>query len=144
MPTVDRLLKEEHDRGLQTLTPYRGFQARAEKVRDDLLEFLNEQKSKGKSVAAYGAAAKGNTLLNFAGVTPDLLPFVCDAAEAKQGKYLPGSRIPILPPPALGQESPDFVLILPWNIADEVRQQNDELRTRGARFVTVVPKLEVL
>ena len=144
MPTVDRLLKEEHDRGLQTLTPYRGFQARAEKVRDDLLEFLNEQKSKGKTVAAYGAAAKGNTLLNFAGVTPDLLPFVCDAAEAKQGKYLPGSRIPILPPPALGQESPDFVLILPWNIADEVRQQNDELRTRGARFVTVVPKLEVL
>jgi len=142
-PTVDGLVEEEHDRGLQTLAPYRGFQARAEKVRDDLLGFLNEQKMRGKTVAAYGAAAKGNTLLNFAGVTPDLLPFVCDAAEAKQGKYLPGSRISILPPSALEQESPDFVLILPWNIADEVRQQNAELVGRGTRFVRAIPRLEV-
>ena len=106
--------------------------------------FLIEKKRAGKKIAAYGAAAKGNTLLNFAGVKPDLLPFVCDAAEAKQGKYLPGSHIPILPPSALAQESPDYVLILPWNIADEVRQQNSELIKRGARFVTVTPRLEVL
>jgi len=141
---VDAVLREECDRGLQTLTTYQGFQARADKVRDDLLVFLIGQKRKGKRVAAYGAAAKGNTLLNYAGVKPDLLPFVCDAAEAKQGKFMPGSHIPILPPSALAEDSPDFVLILPWNIAAEVRQQNAELKERGVRFVTVVPKLEVL
>jgi len=143
-PAVGALMAEECSRGLQTLTPYQDFQDKADKVRDDLLAFLIEQKGAGKKVAAYGAAAKGNTLLNYAGVKPDLLPFVCDAAEAKQGKYMPGSHIPILSPSALAQQSPDYVLILPWNIADEVRQQNDELRKRGTRFVTAVPKLEVL
>jgi len=143
-PAVDALLREECDHGLQTLTTYQEFQAKADRVKDDLLIFLIEQKHAGKKVAAYGAAAKGNTLLNYAGVKPDLLPFVCDAAEAKQRKYMPGSHIPILPPSALAQESPDYVLILPWNIAAEVRQQNAELKECGARFVTVVPKLEVL
>jgi hypothetical protein len=141
---VDALLADERECGLRTLTPYQDFQAKANKVKDDLLYFLIEKKRAGKKVAAYGAAAKGNTLLNYAGVRPDLLPFVCDAAEAKQGKFMPGSHIPILPPSALAQESPDFVLILPWNIADEVRQQNAKLSERGARFVTVVPKLKVL
>jgi hypothetical protein len=125
------------------LNPYRGFQAKAEKVKDNLLLFLIEQKRAGKRVAAYGAAAKGNTLLNYAGVKPDLLPFVCDAASAKQGRYLPGSHIPILPPSAMMEDIPDYVLILPWNIAAEVRQQNVELIERGVRFVTAVPKLEV-
>lgn len=141
---VGGLIREESERGLQTLAPYLGFQAKADKVKDDLLGFLKEQKRAGKKVAAYGAAAKGNTLLNYAGVKPDLLPFVCDAAEAKQGKYMPGSHIPILPPSVLAQEAPDFVLILPWNIADEVRQQNAELKERGARFVTAIPRLELL
>ncbi len=141
---VDALLREERERGLQTLTPYQDFQARADKIKDDLLFFLIEKKRAGKKVAAYGAAAKGNTLLNYAGVRPDLLPFVCDAAEAKQGKFMPGSHIPILPPAALAQEPPDYVLILPWNIADEVRRQNDKLRKLGGRFVTAIPKLEVL
>ncbi len=138
---VDALLREERERGLQTLTPYQDFQARADKIKDDLLFFLIEKKRAGKKVAAYGAAAKGNTLLNYAGVRPDLLPFVCDAAEAKQGKFMPGSHIPILPPAALAQEPPDYVLILPWNIADEVRRQNDKLRKLGGRFVTAIPKL---
>jgi SAM-dependent methyltransferase len=141
---VEALLTEEREHGLQTLIPYQGFQARADKIKDDLLLFLIEKKRAGQKVAAYGAAAKGNTLLNYAGVRPDLLPFVCDAAEAKQGKFMPGSHIPILPPSALAQEAPDFVLILPWNIADEVRQQNDKLREQGVRFVTAVPELEVL
>ena len=100
------------------------------------LLFLIEQKRAGKKVVAYGAAAKGNTLLNYAGVKPDLLPFVCDAAAAKQGKYMPGSHIPILPPSALMQAHPDYVLILPWNIATEVKQQNAELAELGTRFVT--------
>jgi len=142
-PAVSALLTEERNSGLQSLTPYQDFQTKAEKVKDELLIFLVEQKRAGKRVAAYGAAAKGNTLLNYAGVKPDLLPFVCDAAAAKQGRYMPGSHIPILPPSALIQDAPDYVLILPWNIAAEVRQQNVVLTERGARFVTAIPRLEV-
>ena len=141
---VIALLAEEARCGLKTLETYQKFQARADKVKNDLLTFLIEQKTAGKKVAAYGAAAKGNTLLNYAGVKPDLLPFVCDAATAKQGKYMPGSHIPILPPSALAKSTPDYVLILPWNIAPEVRLQNAALVERGAKFVTAVPTLEML
>jgi hypothetical protein len=125
------------------LTPYASFQERANKVKDDLLDFLIKKKRAGKKVAAYGAAAKGNTLLNYAGVKPDLLPFVCDAAGAKQGKCMPGSHIPILPPQAIEQAQPDFVLILPWNIANEVMKQNGFIREWGGKFVTSVPKLVI-
>ena len=140
---VAALLAEEARHGLQSLDGYRGFQARADRLRDDLLEFLMAQKRAGKKVAAYGAAAKGNTLLNYAGVTADLIPFVCDAAIAKQGKFLPGSHIPILPPSALAERRPDYLLILPWNIADEVKQKNAGLAAKGTRFVTAVPSLAV-
>lgn len=145
-PTVQAvadLLAREEERGLRDLATYQGFQARAERIKDDLLLFLIEQKRAGKKVAAYGAAAKGNTLLNFAGVKPDLLPFVCDAAAAKQGKYLPGSHIPILPPSVLEEYRPDYLLILPWNIADEVRAQNAALAGLGTRFVVAVPRLVI-
>jgi SAM-dependent methyltransferase len=140
---VETLLRSEAEAGLQTLSPYTSFQARANKVKDDLLDFLIQQKRAGKIVAAYGAAAKGNTLLNYAGVKPDLLPFVCDAACAKQGKYMPGSHIPILPPQAIQQTQPDFVLILPWNIADEVVKQTIFVREWGGKFVTSVPELVI-
>jgi len=143
-PAVTALLAEEAERGLQSLETYKSFQLRANQVKDDLLAFLIEQKRAGKTVAAYGAAAKGNTLLNYAGVRPDLLTFVCDAAAAKQGKFMPGSHIPILPPSAMGHEKPDFVLILPWNIAAEVRQQNSFISEWGGQFVVAVPRLEVL
>lgn len=141
---VSTMLTDEFQRGLQTLAIYQNFQARADKVKDDMLSFLIEQKRVGKRVAAYGAAAKGNTLLNYGGVKPDLLPFVCDAAAAKQGKFLPGSHIPILHPSALAANSPDYVLILPWNIADEVKQQNGTLSAQGTRFVIAVPRLAFL
>lgn len=140
---VRRLREEEKWRGLLHLETYTGFQPRAEKVKDDFLTFLLEQKRAGKTVAAYGAAAKGNTLLNFAGVKPDLLPFVCDAAPSKQDKYLPGSHIPIRHPDALAAAAPDFVLILPWNIADEVVAQNRALDASGMRFVTFVPEMQI-
>ncbi|ADR19070.1 class I SAM-dependent methyltransferase [Calditerrivibrio nitroreducens] len=143
-PAVATLLAEEARRGLQTLEPYQNFQARAERIKDDLLGFLIEQKRAGKKVAAYGAAAKGNTLLNYAGVKPDLLPFVCDAAAAKQGKYLPGSHIPILPPSALSEFAPDYVLILPWNLREEVTKQLTYAQNWGARFVIAVPTLRVI
>jgi hypothetical protein len=141
---VTDLLAEEQKRGLQFLEVYQSFQAKADKVKDDLLLFLIEQKRAGKKVAAYGAAAKGNTLLNYAGVKPDLLAFVCDAAQAKQGKYMPGSHIPILSPDAIADYKPDFVVILPWNIADEVMKQNDFIREWVGKFVTAVPELKVL
>lgn len=141
--SVIRLLQEETQRGLQHLQTYLDFQPRADKIKNDLLAFLIDQKRIGKKVAAYGAAAKGNTLLNYAGVKPDLLPFVCDAAEAKQGKFMPGSHIPILPPSELANCQPDYILILPWNIAEEVQQQNVFLKERGVRFVTAVPELAI-
>jgi SAM-dependent methyltransferase len=139
--SVKTLLRREAEAGLQTLSPYISFQIRANKVKDDLLCFLIKQKREGKKVAAYGAAAKGNTLLNYAGIKQDLLPFVCDAAGAKQGKYMPGSHIPIFSPQAIEQDQPDFVLILPWNISVEVRSQQAFIQTWGGRFVEAIPKL---
>ena len=95
-------------------------------------------------MAAYGAAAKGNTLLNYANIKSDLLPFVCDAATAKQGKLMPGSRIPIVPASVLKEQLPDCLVILPWNIAEEIRQQNLDIEKAGARFVTVIPEIRNL
>jgi hypothetical protein len=142
-PAVDKLLAEEEARGLRSLETYTAFQSRADRIKDDLLQFLIEQKRAGRSVAAYGAAAKGNTLLNYAGVKPDLVPFVCDGAVAKQGKYMPGSHIPILAPEALRKNRPDFLLIPPWNIAEEVKAQWVSLAEKGTRFVTAVPQLRI-
>jgi SAM-dependent methyltransferase len=142
-PSVEAMLAEEHAQGLHDISTYTSFQARADSVKDGLLAFLIEQKRLHKTVAAYGAAAKGNTLLNYGGVKTDLLPFVCDAATAKQGKFMPGSHIPILAPSALTEHRPDYVLILPWNIAAEVRAQNSHLAALGTRFVTAVPRLEI-
>jgi SAM-dependent methyltransferase len=138
------LLAEEARRGLQSLAIYEDFQANADRVKDDLLLFLLEQKRGGKTIAAYGAAAKGNTLLNYAGVKRDLLPFVCDAAVAKQGKFMPGSHIPILPSAALTDRRLDYLLILPWNIAPEVKQQNARLAEQGTKFVTAVPRMAMV
>ena len=143
-PTSDMvkyMLDIENKNGLQNVSLYQQFQARADKVKNDLLSFLLEQKEAGKTVAAYGAAAKGNTLLNYAGVKLDLLPFVCDAAPSKQGKYMPGSHLPILHPEVLSLEAPDYLLILPWNIVAELKEQNAVLTEQGTKFVTAVPSI---
>jgi SAM-dependent methyltransferase len=142
-PAAASILAEENQRGLRRLATYRDFQERADKLKDDLLVFLIDQKRAGKRVAGYGAAAKGNTLLNYAGVKPDLLPYVCDAAPSKQGKFLPGSHIPILPPSVLRERRPDMVLILPWNIADEVMAQHGYVREWGGRFAVAVPEMKI-
>lgn len=136
---VAAILAEERRAGLQELATYRNFQARIERIKHGLLSFLIEQKLNGRNVAAYGAAAKGNTLLNFAGIRSDLLAFVCDAAPSKQGKFLPGSHIPIRGPEVLSDVRPDFLLVLPWNILDEIVQQNAFIREWGGRFVVAVP-----
>ena len=137
------LIAEETLLGMLSMTAYSNFQSRAEAIKNDLLCFLIEQKRAGKKVAAYGAAAKGNTLLNFAGIKLDLLAYVCDAAASKIGKFMPGSHIPILPPQALRDGRPDFVLILPWNIADEIRQQHAYIHDWGGKFVVASPSLKI-
>jgi len=142
--TIRAILLAERRAGLQELAVYRGFQKRADAVKDGLVSFLINQKRAGRKVAAYGAAAKGSTLLNYAGIKPDLLPFVCDAAPSKQGKFLPGSHIPIVSPSALIECKPDLVLILPWNIADEVTCQHAYIKEWGGRFVIAVPEIGII
>ncbi len=144
LASVRELLQVEEDHGLRQLPVYESFQQRADTVKNDLLVFLIEQKKVGGKVVAYGAAAKGNTLLNYAGVKPDLLPAVCDAAPSKQGKFLPGSHIPVLPPAELEKLRPDIILILPWNIAPEVKEQLSHARRWGARFAVAVPTMQIL
>lgn len=141
---VTRILASEIDCGMQDFQVYRSFQSRADRVKNDLVAFLVDCKRLGASVGAYGAAAKGNTLLNYGGVKRDLLPYVCDAGPTKQGKYLPGSRIPILPPEVLRERKPDYVIILPWNIAEEVISDHGYIREWGGRFVVAVPALTVI
>jgi SAM-dependent methyltransferase len=140
---VRKLLAAEEAAGMKTSAFYERFQSVAEGVKDGLLAFLIDAKRQGKRVAAYGAAAKGNTLLNFAGVKGDLVSFVCDAAPSKQGKFLPGSHIPILKPGALAEHKPDYVVILPWNLAEEVRTQLGFIRDWGGQFVVAVPSLQI-
>ncbi len=142
-PAVVAVLDEEERRGMRELAIYKRFQDRVDEVKNALLAFLIDQKSQGKRIAAYGAAAKGNTLLNYAGVKKDLLSYVCDAAPSKQGKFLPGSHIPILPPSAMRERRPEVVLILPWNIADEVVGEHRYVREWGGQFGVAVPHLEI-
>jgi hypothetical protein len=141
---VARMLEEEARAHLLDPVTYEALQRRTDKMKDDLVAFLIEQKRCGKEVAAYGAAAKGNTLLNYGGVKSDLLSFVCDTAPSKQGRYLPGSHVPILPPSALRERKPDFVVVLPWNIVDEIIGAISFIRDWGGRFVIAVPELRIL
>lgn len=138
---VGQLRQKESRHGLDGDAFYTGFQTKAEQIKDDFWRFLLTAKADGKTVAGYGAAAKGNTLLNFAGIGPDMIPFVCDAAPSKIGKYLPGSHIPILDPSALKDAPPDYLVIFPWNIAAEIKSSLKWMdRTR---FVTAVPDLRI-
>jgi SAM-dependent methyltransferase len=142
-PAVAAMLATERQAGMLTEAFYADFQARAVAVKNGLLGFLLDAAAKGLAVGAYGAAAKGNTLLNFAGVRPDLLPYVVDKNPAKQGKYLPGSRIPIVDEAHLRAARPDVVVILPWNLEAEVVEQLSYIREWGGRFVLAVPRLRV-
>lgn len=141
--SVAALIEQEQSRGMDRDDFYLAFQSQADDVKNDFLRFLLQAQTEGKTVAGYGAAAKGNTIMNYAGVRPDLIPFICDAATAKIGKLMPGSHIPILAPAALRENRPDYLIILPWNIAAEVKEQCSDLAALGTRFVTAVPRLEV-
>jgi SAM-dependent methyltransferase len=140
---VAELLQREVEAGLTSASGYADFQARTDRVKDDFMAFLIDAKRQGKTVAAYGAAAKGNTLMNYAGVRPDLLAFVVDRNPAKQHKFMPGSRIPIVAETQLRAARPDYVVLLPWNLRTELVEQLEYVRGWGGRFVTAVPRLEV-
>jgi 2-polyprenyl-3-methyl-5-hydroxy-6-metoxy-1,4-benzoquinol methylase len=142
-PSVEELRSIESAAGLDRIDCYRHFEPKVRKVKFDLLEFLIRQARDGKSVAGYGAPAKGNTLLNYCGAGPELLPYTVDRSPHKQGRYLPGTRIPIFPPEHIAETKPDYVLILPWNIRDEIAEQMRCIRDWGGRFVTPIPALEV-
>lgn len=142
--SVQQQLQAELDAGVKTSTYYATLAPAAEAIKHGLLRFLLQAKADGKRVVGYGAAAKGNTLLNYAGVKPDLLAWVADANPHKQGKYLPGSRIPIVSPERIAIEKPDYVLVLPWNLLSEVSQQLEAVRGWGGRFVVAVPELTLL
>ena len=141
---VAKLLQKEKDKGMTALSYYQHFQQKAFEVKLSLTEFLLQQKRAGKKVAAYGAAAKGNTLLNYCGIKNDLIDFVVDANPHKQDKFMPGSHIPVVNEEHLKGFQPDFVLILPWNLKEEISGQLSYIHEWGGRFVIAVPQFEIL
>ncbi len=141
---VETLIRKEFDFGLNSLEIYRQFQHEADKIKDEFILFLLKQRQADKKVAIYGAAAKGNTLLNYCGIKGDsLIQFAVDASPFKQGKYLPGSHIPIYSEQKIMDEKPDFVIIMPWNIRDEIEHQLSYIRQWCGKFLTVIPEQEI-
>jgi 2-polyprenyl-3-methyl-5-hydroxy-6-metoxy-1,4-benzoquinol methylase len=141
---VKALLDEEDLAGLHTLDGHSGFADEVLKIKSDLLGFLLSAAGEGRSVAGYGAPGKGNTLLNYCGIRSDLLRFTVDRSPVKQGKFLPGTHVPIYAPDRLTETEPDYVLVLPWNLRDEISQQLAYVRSWGARLVVPIPELEIL
>jgi len=142
-PTVSQMVERERLAGTNSVAYYTDCQVKADKLKNEFLAFLLRVNRERRSVAAYGAAAKGNTLMNYAGVRPDLVPYVVDRNPAKQGKFMPGSRIPIVPESRLRASRPDYVVILPWNLREELTRQLEYIKAWGGKFVTAVPQLEV-
>jgi hypothetical protein len=142
-PAVAALAAEEHAEGLDDLARYDAFAPKVIALKCAVLDFLIAARREGKSVAAYGAAAKGNTLLNYCGVGPELIAFAVDRNPVKQNTLLPGTRIPVLGVEAVAERKPDYLMILPWNLREEVAQQMQEIRAWGGRFVTAIPDVEV-
>ena len=143
--SVSDILEIEQKFGLETLNAYSNFQERVEKIRLNFLAFLLQAQKEGKTVAGYGAAAKGNTLLNYCGVKGEgMIKVVADASPHKQGRFLPGSHIPVVSPEKIKDLKPDYLIIFPWNLKEEIMQQNAFIRTWGGKFVTAIPELEII
>ena len=138
------LLEEEERIGVSRLQYYRGFADRVERLKKDLVTLIGRLRESGKRIAAYGASAKGTTLLNYFGIGSDDLEFVVDRSTVKQGRYTPGTHLPIRPPEALLEERPDYVLLLTWNFADEILRQQDTYRQRGGKIIIPIPELDVV
>ncbi|MGC3944044.1 MAG: class I SAM-dependent methyltransferase [Chryseolinea sp.] len=144
-PNVAAMLEKEHKAGVNTVEYYENFQTRIDHIKHQALRFLLEQQANGKKVIGYGAAAKGNTLLNYAGIKGnDLIQFVVDAAPSKQGKFLPGSHIPVYDESKIKESKPDYIIILPWNLKEEIMEQLSYVQEWGCQFVVFVPGLKIL
>jgi hypothetical protein len=141
---VTRLLQTEKQKGLDTLSYYKSFSSRAADIKLDMISFLIDQKRANKKVAAYGAAAKGNTLLNYCGIKNDLISYVVDANPNKRQKYLPGSHVPVVNEEMLRQHKPDFVIIFPWNLQEEITAQLSYIREWGGKFVVPIPQFRLI
>ena len=146
-PVSDNIIalrKKEADGRLSNLDTYAAFGEKAQEIKRSLLDFLSAAKREGKRVAAYGAPAKGNTLLNYCGVRQEFIDFTVDRNPAKQNRFLPGTHLPVYAPEKLSDTKPDYVLILPWNIKDEIMDKMQHIRDWGGKFVVPIPKVEVL
>lgn len=143
-PGVDEILEIERSRGIDRFETYEAFARRIHRIKQDLRQILGNIQAQGKRLAGYGAPAKGNTLLSFLGIGPDLLDYIADRSPLKQGRYTPGAHIPVVPPERLLADQPDYVLLLAWNFADEVLRQQAEYRRRGGRFIIPVPRVRVI
>lgn len=141
---VNRLINKEKRYGLDKIETYENFQNKVNDAKYNLLKFLINEKRKGAKIVGYGAAAKGNTLLNYCGIRQDLISFVVDKSEYKQGKFLPGSHIPVVSEKKLNLFKPDFVIILPWNIKDEIVKQISYIKKWGAKFIIPIPRLKII
>jgi ABC-type Fe3+-hydroxamate transport system substrate-binding protein len=137
------MLRKESAFGLDRMDAYAHFQNRANAIKNRFNKFLIDTRISGKTVAAYGAAAKGNTLINFCGIRKDLIHFVVDASPHKQGRYTPGTHIPVVSEESIREVKPDYVVIFPWNIRDEISEQLEYIRRWGGKFVVAIPGFEV-
>ncbi len=142
-PAVERVLADERRAGLDTLEPYRRFAEQVQVTKRRLLAFLLAAKERGDSIAGYGAAAKGNTLLNYCGIGTDFLDYVVDRSPHKQGRYLPGSHLPIHPPSRLAETRPELVFILPWNLKEEIMEQMAAVKEWGGSFFVAIPEVGI-
>lgn len=141
---VDNLIEKEKKHGMYTLAYYMNFQEKVNKIKGDLLYFLVNSKRKNKRIASYGAAAKGNTLLNYCGIKDDVIDFIVDAAPSKQGKFMPGSHIPIVSEEKIKISKPDYIVILPWNIKEEIIKQLAYVKEWRCKFVVPIPELKII
>jgi hypothetical protein len=143
-PAVDELREREQDLGVETIEWYQSFAERVQRTKRDLLRFLIDARDRGEQVVGYGAPGKGNTLLNYCGIRTDLLEYTVDRNPHKQGRFLPGTHIPIHHPSQLAETQPDYVLIMPWNLRDEIAAQLSYVNDWGGRLVVAIPELEIL
>jgi hypothetical protein len=144
LESVTGLLAEEKELGLDRIDFYREFSRRVENLKGSLLTMLRDLKGQGKRIAAYGAAAKGSTMINFVGIGTDLLDFVADKNVHKQGRYMPGQHVPIVAAEKIAAEQPDYVLLLPWNLESEILAQEQAYRDKGGKFIIPVPEPHIV
>lgn len=141
--SIKELLAGEEKKGLKDLTTYRNFEQKVQETKRNILKFMIQAKEEGKTICGYGAPAKGNTLLNYCGIGPEFIDFTVDLSPHKQGRYLPGSRIPVYGPEQIFKARPDYLVILPWNLKEEITSQMAGIREWGGKFVTLIPEVEI-